>query len=224
MELWLPFPKGQITQPFGANANGSYAAAGLRGHTTFDWQALHGAIGYACADGLIYSVTNKDNPDPDRYRAVFQLVEEGDIAYEISYGHCDKILVNPNTSVLAGTQIYTVGNTGEVYSGGRRVTREERLAGSLAGTHAHCPQVRPCRRVTTTRPDKQYLYDGFGLLYRGGFYYEVIDYDNGFNGCVDPEPFFNGFLAKDAPQVRSLYKKAIILLQLEYARIKAART
>jgi peptidoglycan hydrolase-like protein with peptidoglycan-binding domain len=35
------------------------------------------------------------------------------------------------------------------------------------------------------------VYDGNGLLKYKDSFLEVVDYDNGYNGCVDPEPFFD---------------------------------
>lgn len=40
----------------------------------------------------------------------------------------------------------------------------------------------------------------------------LLDRDNGFNGCIDPLPFFNRFYAIDSVKVVSLYQKAIDLL------------
>lgn len=58
--------------------------------------------------------------------------------------------------------------------------------------------MRPFRRVKVTSPNGQLLSDGFGVYrYSEGYYYEVIEYGNGFNGCVPP--VFNGTLAINVP-------------------------
>jgi hypothetical protein len=56
--------------------------------------------------------------------------------------------------------------------------------------------VRECRRVNVTTPSSQLLSDGFGV-YRDaqGYYYEVLQYTNGYNGCSSPALYFNGVLA-----------------------------
>jgi hypothetical protein len=46
-----------------------------------------------------------------------------------------------------------------------------------------------------------------------GSYFEVIDYGNGENGCIDPVPLFNGALTENAPKLRTLYTALIPLLQ-----------
>jgi murein DD-endopeptidase MepM/ murein hydrolase activator NlpD len=95
--------------------------------------------------------------------------------------------------VKAGDVIGTVGNTGLVYSLGVAVTKEARLAGSHDGTHLRGPQVRACRRHTVTAPNSHLLSVGFGV-YRDaqGFYYEVLDNENGYNGFNSPALYFNG--------------------------------
>jgi murein DD-endopeptidase MepM/ murein hydrolase activator NlpD len=214
--LYLPFPASTITQPFGANDNPLYASQGLKGHTAPDFDVPWGSPIRACEDGLIYSVMNKDNPDPTRYRAVYQLVQDGEVFYELCYGHMNDIYVRPGQRVMAGDIIGTVGNTGPVYHDGAPVSKEARLAGSHQGAHLHGPQVRPCRRVKVSSPTGQLLSDGFGV-YRDaeGHYFEVLNYQNGYNGCV--APVFNGKLAESAPALRSFYTQLASL----YARLMA---
>jgi len=214
LELYLPFPKNTISQEFDKNATSIYREHGVLGHTAIDWDIPHGTPYPFCADeSYCYSVINKDNPDPMRYRAVFTLVETQNGVYEVSYGHCDKIYAEVGKTYRAGEILGTVGNTGDVFAGGRYVTREEKLAGSTAGSHAHAPQVRPVKKVVSLTQGKQYLYDGFGLFKKDGYYYEIIDYDNGYNGCIDPEPFFNQYLAIKRDEVVENLKKQISTLQ-----------
>lgn len=191
LELALPFPRSLITQAFGANANVSYERDGLKGHTSQDWGAAYGApILNLADDAYCYSTMSKDNPDPSKYRAVFTLVETETGIYEISYGHCSEIYAVPGQTYKTGDVLALVGNTGTVFAGNHEVTKAERLAGSKAGAHLHGPQVRPVRKMKIRSSKKQYLSDGNGLLKIDGFYFEVLDYTNGYNGCVNPEPFY----------------------------------
>jgi len=214
MELYLPFPLSTVSQKFGENGNSLYAGQGLKGHTTYDFAVPWGTPLRACVDGPVYSVMHKDDPDPSQYRAVFQLIENGGVFYEVSYGHMNDIYVAPGQTVKAGDIIGTVGNTGPVYHNGVAVTKEARLAGSHEGAHLHGPQVRPCRRVKVSSPNSQLLSDGFGVLRDAdGYYFEVINYQNGYNGCVTPALFFNGVLAENAQQIISAYTQLISLLK-----------
>ncbi|MEP2085080.1 MAG: hypothetical protein ABJP87_04335 [Bauldia litoralis] len=210
--LWLPFPKSFLTQGFGANANPLYSGQGLKGHTAEDWGVTWGALGLCVADNsYCYAVMNRDNPDPSKYRAVFTIVETATGTYEISYGHCSAIMAEVGKTYMASDPLYRVGNTGDVYSGSHKVTKAERLAGSKDGSHLHGPQVRVLEKVKR-RTGRQLIYDGNGVLKRDGYYYEVVDYDNGYNGCIDPAPLYNGVLAENKPEILSAYAKLIVLI------------
>lgn len=190
MEIYLPFPKSLISQKFGANANVSYARDGLKGHTAYDWGAPWGtSIPNCVKDAYCYSVMHKDNPDPAQYRAVFTLVEDDTGVYEVSYGHCSAIYAVPGITYQVGDTLALVGNTGDVFSGDHEVTAAERIAGSHAGAHLHGPQIRPVKKVTEYDQTKQYLFDSNGPYQKDGLYYQVLDYNNGYNGCVSFAPF-----------------------------------
>lgn len=199
LSLYLPTAPHLKTQGFAANANPLYAGQGLKGHTSEDWGLSWGAPGYCLAkDSYCYSVMNKDNVDPMKYRAVFTLVP-GDNGYsdlsEVSYGHCSDIFAEPGKTYQPDDVLYNAGNTGDVYGGNTYITREMKLAGSRAGTHLHGPQVRPVKRVKKLAKGKNYLTDANGKLKLDGYYFEVINYDNGYNGCINPVPFYNGLIA-----------------------------
>jgi hypothetical protein len=209
LEIYLPAHRSAITQGFSENANASYKESGLIGHTAIDWAFLHGAPVPNCVENAYcYSVMNKDNPDPDKYRAVFTLVNADNGVSEwaeVSYGHADQIFAEVGKTYQPGDTLMTAGNTGTVYSGGRLITKAEKLRGSTAGTHLHGPQVRPVKRVKKTSRKKQYLSDGFGLLKKDGYYFEIINYENGTNGCINPAPFLNDLRATAPKFTKDLY-------------------
>jgi len=219
--LYKPFPDYQITQGFGANANPLYAGQGLRGHTSVDYYGAWGTPIQSCAErSYCYSVLNKDNPDPTKYRSVYMIVElEGNRVDEISYGHANQILAEVGKFYDAGDTIMTMGNTGDVFAGGRKVTKEERLNGSKEGTHLHGPQVRACIKVTKTKSGKQYLQDAKGKFKKDGFYFEIIDYQNGYNGCVAPD-FINKTVQEVMNEKAGLEKKIGLLTTIIWLRKK----
>lgn len=203
--LWYPLPINRVTQRMEENANTWYQENGLKGHTSWDWHAHWGEPIPFCSDGVVYSVINRNHPDPERYRAVCVLVDVGEYAYEVIYGHLNEIYAKPGDISRPGTILGTAGNTGPVYAGGVLVTKEQKLAGSRDGTHLHGPQIRKCRKVRS--PDGYLIYDGFGPYRdKDGFYYEILDYENGLNGCIDPTPYWTGMYAKDAPKFISIYQ------------------
>lgn len=196
MKLIYPLQNATITQHFGDNANGSYASDGLKGHTAIDLVSVYNSPILAAVTGEVYSLMNKDNPDPMKYRAVFQIYDDIDYSYEVSYGHCNFIYAEEGKVYEQGqplSGLASEGNTGTCYVGNHLISREEKLGGSTAGFHTHF-QTRKCIRVTKRDPKKHYLENSEGRLKRNDFYYEIVDYDNGYNGCVDPAPFL-----KDRP-------------------------
>lgn len=185
-QVYLPYEKKYITQRFADNANYSYARDGLKGHTAYDWGVLWGTpIPNCTADAYCYSLMNKDNADPARYRAVFMLADTEDGTFEVSYGHCSDIFAEIGKTYQVGDIIANIGNTGDVFTD-HEVTREERLDGSHAGAHLHGPQVRAVTKVKKITKGKHYLETESGKLKKDGFYFEVIEYENGYNGCINP--------------------------------------
>jgi murein DD-endopeptidase MepM/ murein hydrolase activator NlpD len=217
LEIFRPYPANTLTQGFSENANILYKREGLSGHTAQDYGVPYGTqIPFCAEDSYVYSHINKDNKDPMRYRAVFTLVETETGIYEISYGHCSEITAEIGKTYRPGEFMGRVGNTGTVFVGNHEVTKEEKLAGSKAGAHLHGPQVRPVKKVKNVDKSKTYLYDQNGKFKKDGFYFEVIDYENGLNGCVDPRKFMSPYLAKDAQTVKLGQQKQIISLLQEW--------
>lgn len=189
MNLLQPISPATILQRFNENANPLYASQGLKGHGALDYAAYYGQPIFAAVDSYIYSDMNF-GAKPDVYRAVCTLVEEGDVVYEIIYGHVIDSPVEPKTYIKAGQLIARAGNFGNVYTGGVMVTLQEKLAGSHAGTHLHF-QVRLCKKVLIRDSNKHYIKDSNGYVKLSGMFIEIVDFGNGYNGCIDPLPFFS---------------------------------
>lgn len=214
LELFRPFPANTLSQGFAQNANISYARDGLVGHTAQDYGVPYGTqIPCSADNSYCYSLMNDKNPDPMRYRAVFTLVETKTGVYEISYGHCSEMTAEVGKTYKAGDIIGRIGNTGTVFSGNHEVTKEEKLAGSHAGAHLHGPQVRPVKKVTKITKGKIYLYDQNGRLNIDGYYFEVLNYENGTNGTVDPRNFLSIYSANEAQQIKSNLTKQVSILK-----------
>lgn len=194
MKIYQPYViKPIITQGFSLNANTYYAEDKLLGHTGIDMWRPHGSEILCGVEGLVFSVVNRDNPDLMRYRCVYMLVEVDGIAYEVSYGHLGEIYVQEGDIVKVGDRIGTQSNTGDVASGGVKVTKEMKALGSGAGSHLHY-QVRLLKKVAKKETGKQYLFKKLN-----GSFYEIPNWKNGFKGCIN----FAGFLQdKTAYQFR----------------------
>lgn len=195
MKYFYPLESWITTQVFGGNANPFYAGEGLKGHPAIDGTSSDGApFGkpvLAAIGSTVYKVINRNNPDLSKYRAVFTLHEEGGRFVELVYGHLKDIYVEPGDVLLPLQPIGTCGNTGAVYAKGVEVTTAQKLAGSHAGAHPHF-QRRYCHVTLSIDPSKRYLSgtpdDSKPYQDRHGFFYEIEEYENGFNGCSDPLP------------------------------------
>lgn len=197
MNIYLPYPKSTITQRFGANANPFYAQDGLKGHPAYDWGVPYGTPVPNCtANAYCYSVMHKGDPVLMDYRAAFFIVKDLVNTYEISYGHLSEITAEVGKTYQVGEMIGRVGNTGPVYAGTHYVTETEKDAGSHAGAHLHGPQVRPVTLVRHIDYAKPYLMDATGFYKdEDSRYYEIVNYENGYNGCISLAPFSTETLA-----------------------------
>lgn len=175
-------------QGFGQNANPSYHTDGLIGHTGIDVACGYGSPIQALCDGYVYSLFPIDHPASDGYTAVFTLVTTPLETFEFSYGHVSEIDCSIGQSVRAGQVIAKEGNHGTVYSGNILITLAMQAAGDQRGHHRHY-QKRPVIKTSLIRGEV--LQDAKGP-YNDGSYYQIYDYDNGFNGCIDwTLPLFN---------------------------------
>lgn len=214
MKLYYPFDKKFVVgQPFSKNYNTYYAENKLLGHTGYDMNTFFDDTIFCAVDAYCYLVGNKDNKDPMKYRAVYTVVddEQAGVSYEVSYGHLNHIFVEAGTYVKVGDKLGTEGNTGDVASGGVKITKEMKLAGSTAGTHLHF-QVRLLKRVDKKEAGKKYMMN----TKVNGYYYEIPYYDNGFKGCIDPAQFFNGSYAAGIVEKIKDYFTPTVTMTLRY--------
>jgi murein DD-endopeptidase MepM/ murein hydrolase activator NlpD len=214
MKLIPPFPLSSISQNFGENANPLYKGQGLKGHPATDFGATWGVAVKASISAPIAWIYNKNSPDLMKYRAVGQIVDGGDgFFYEVSYGHLSEIYVKEGQYVNEGDVIARVGNTGECYVGQHEVTEAEKEAGSHAGAHLHF-QVRKCvaRKSSKIGKNESLITNSTGAytLPDGRFVF-AIDYNNGYNGCVNPVQFFASEIVPSAlpPNTSVTYEQAV---------------
>jgi murein DD-endopeptidase MepM/ murein hydrolase activator NlpD len=189
MKIYIPY-KGRywITQKYAENATSVYKDSGRKGHGAFDIVGLDDKTIYAGCDGYVFSVRNVE-PDGDvmNYSAIYTLIEDNGIFYELTYGHVNASYVKPGEYVKKGQKIGTEGNRGYVATGGREVTRKEKENGSNAGSHLHY-QLRMVMPVEKRTPTTTYLKDAKGYFKKDGMYFGVMNYDNGYLGCIDLAP------------------------------------
>jgi murein DD-endopeptidase MepM/ murein hydrolase activator NlpD len=219
MRIYIPY-KGKywITQKYAENATDVYKQSGRNGHGAFDIVGMEDKTIYAGCDAYVYSVRNVDpDGDPMVYSAIYTIVEDKGIFYELVYGHVKSSFVKPGEYIKKGQKIGIEGNRGYVASGGREVTREEKEKGSIAGSHLHL-QLRMIAPTETKVKSATHLKDEKGYFKRDGLYFVVLNYSNGFVGCIDLEPFmvYESAVATIVDKILSPFIKESIMRNLRY--------
>lgn len=182
-----------ISQGFGQNANPLYAGAGQKGHTGVDEVCGYGTPVHALKKGLVYKIIDDIRPaaDGSGYWGVFIISEENGVVCEWQVGHLSKILCKIGDVVEPWTIIGEEGNRGGVYSGGIQITKAMQDAGDKRGSHRHWNKKILKKKTYAQRDTEggQYLtavtsmFDAFQDS--NGFFYQVQDFRNGYNGSVD---------------------------------------
>lgn len=179
------YNKGTIVQYYGGNA-AIYNSRGQDGHSGVDTILGWDKPIQADNDCYVYKVI-KRHQSKEGWQGVYMLFDMGETAMEICQGHFNSILVNEGDWIPEGAVIGLEGNKGFVISGGVTITREMQDNGDRRGAHTHT-SYRPCEKVTKTKSGEFYLLTSDGKKYRDkqGYYYRVVQKDNGYKGCIDP--------------------------------------
>lgn len=168
-------------QGFGGNANPSYASGGLKGHTGIDTCCGYGTDIHSAYDGYVYKVITPQNTG-DGFTGVFMIVDDGVELFEYLVGHCNPT-VSVDTFVKKGDVIGTEANHGTVYIGNILITLAMQKAGDQRGSHRHNQK----RAIFKTKSTNGTVLSTLGSQYmENGFYYQIWDYKNGYNGCINP--------------------------------------
>lgn len=207
MKYHLPCAANRQTQGFGESPEiYSKLKNPTDGHPAYDFGFTWNEAVPFIARSFVYSKLNEGSKDPDKYTGLCTIAENPDGTIdEIIYGHGNLMVAEVGKTYEVGDTAILAGNRGMVFAGGRRITKDEKLKGSQAGTHLHL-QKRPLKKVKKITKRKHYLETAGGKFKKDGFYYEILDFDNGFRGCAPIQ--FNGKIArKEAPKVS--YEQAV---------------
>ena len=198
---WIKYPIGDITQYYGENPK-MYSALGLglSSHNGVDIVRPHGEHMYAVEDGVICVV--KD--DAGGYGKYIRILSDAGLGRyrEWTYGHMSQIGVKLGQKVKAGQFVGLMGNTGFVVSG------DTPYWGSnpYAGTHVHFG-LRLAKKSST----------GWKYPYKESPRIDIVNYDNGNKGGIDPLPYF--FTAPKARMMRDLAEKKKSALLYSFAEV-----
>ena len=193
LSLFWPVTPATINQPWGVNGD-YYQKNGINilGHNGIDFRTDHGQPIYATHDGYAYFETDMNQGEgvvivSDQ---MFDLPNGTSSFIKTIYWHmCDAA----NEPLFASP--ITVTN---IQGQGQRVKAGDVIGyadntGFSTGDHLHFG-LKPC------------------LKGEDGSYYNPLQ-TNGYFGCIDPTPFFNGFYGSQANQVLDNLKGQVTILQ-----------
>ena len=190
------YPNGDITQWFGENPK-LYAFLDLLGHNGIDIVRPHGEKMFAIEEGIVVEVNDHPEGFGKHIRFVSNVADQNGLFREWTYGHCSFIYVVIGDTIVAGQHIADMGNTGFVVSGNTPFWENN----PHKGTHLHLG-LRIVKRLKRG-----------GWSYRGSdVKLDVVNYNNGYKGAVDPAPYLIGSVDITAkPDIKQLQMMVISL-------------
>jgi murein DD-endopeptidase MepM/ murein hydrolase activator NlpD len=161
---------------------------------------------FAVEDGIVLEVNNHPGGFGKHVRFLSNAKDAKGYQREWTYGHCDRIFVKIGDTVSAGRQIANMGNTGFVVSGATPFWKNN----PYAGTHLHLGL-----RLMKVKTRGGWAYAGSMIKH------DVIGYNNGFKGAIDPAPYLIGADDNVVPTtVTELQLTVISLLKTLYNLLK----
>ena len=191
------YPQGNITQLFGENPN-LYAFMNLKGHNGWDIYMPYGTPVRAVCRARVVDIKEDPTGFGKHVRIITDLID--DYYYEITFGHLSEIKTKVGNWVIAGDIIGLCGNTGFVVSGGTAYWKGYNPDNK--GTHLHIG----IRKLTVPKSGYNSAIISYPLDKYG---YNVEDYNNGMKGAIDPLPFFEDEIKRQAVSLIELVKRFI---------------
>jgi len=189
-------PNGDITQWFGENPQ-LYARFGINGHNGVDIVRPHGDPLYAIESGTVVSVKNDPHGFGKHLRFISKETDSKGYRREWTYGHNSKNYVKVGDVVFTGQHIADIGNTGFVVS--NSTGNGFWKINPFAGTHLHLG-------LRLVREHKN------GWSYEGSpIKLDVINYQNGYKGAIDPRPFLEKIKSTAPKENRSIFQQLLRL-------------
>lgn len=177
------------TQGYYGNVTSVYKDSGLKGHGAKDIYCGYGSPIESPLDGYVYKIINDKQPayDGTGYWGIFIISEYKGQVGELCVGHCSDINVFEGDFVTKGQTIGKEGNKGKVFEGGVEITKKMQDSGDIRGSHRHW-QWRPVTKTKQFNPKAPKLLSyGYKIFNDSeGYFYEINDFYNGYNG-LSPE-------------------------------------
>ncbi len=202
LSLFYPVKPNNVNQGFGVNG-AYYQAHGINilGHNGIDFAATHGQPVYATHDGMAYFEIDSNQGHGVVIRSTEQAdFDDGSTSYyKTIYWHlCDGDKEPQFTSPITATD-YT--GPGQAVKAGDIIGYADNT-GLSTGDHLHF----------SVKPIAPGEYPGT---------WDNVLQTNGYLGCIDAAPYFNGFFAENAQAVLANLNQQLSLAQKALALLKA---
>ncbi len=187
-KVLFPVKNGTITQKYGENPELYKSRFGIAFHNGIDIVSFHGDELLACRDFIPYKIFGSNIGSVNKGFGFHALTEPDDkgICEEWVYWHTmSNLKVKLGIKSFQGDVVGYEGASGAVFSGGVEVPDNLKGVYPFPGTHLHWGK----RLVLKTKnPISDVLSDINGSPYIDsyGFYYQVLNFDNGVKGFIDP--------------------------------------
>lgn len=187
MKILFPVRKGNITQKFGENVAFYQQRFGVNGHQGTDIVSFHGDSLYCPEDGVIVRAYDSNSGSITAGFGLWVLGnpdENGICLVHILWHTMSNLKCQYNQEVKKGEVLAYEGDSGAVYVNMLPVADVDKGKGSFPGTHLHWGNIK-VKKVNV--PSLQSLTDLNRIAFEhNGFFYDVLNQDNGFHGCTDP--------------------------------------
>lgn len=186
--ILFPVRGGTISQKFGENPDFYKSRFGINGHNGVDIVSFHRDSLFACEDGTVFKVYDLKTGSVTKGFGLYLLGDsdkDGVCNVWVYWHTMSNIKTKSGDRVKTGDIIAFEGASGQVYEDGVEVPDDKKGVFPYPGTHLHWGYMKAVR---TKEVKNRALSDITGNVYwdKEGFAYEVLDYDNGTNGYVDP--------------------------------------
>jgi len=196
MKILYPIRKGVWTQGYDdCLLCDVYKSLGLKSHAGIDIASFHGDKVFLSEPGTCYKVWDEIAPTIGSVTHGFGVnvltdPDENGVCREYVYWHMrSTIQVIEGGYYPQGTVLGEEGASGLVYYNGQPVPDSEKGKPPYCGTHLHWGYRKVQRtKDSTTYPNTDFLNWVNGKKYQDqeGYFYKVLNFDNGNRGFLDP--------------------------------------
>ena len=221
MKTLSPIKKGIISQKYVENPALYQSRFGINWHNGVDIVSFHGDELLCCEDFIPYKIFDLKAGSVSKgfgFNALTKPDDKG-ICREWIYWHTmSNLKFSLDKLVQQGEVVGYEGNSGSIFSNGVEVSDNLKGVSPYFGTHLHWGK----RLVKKTKtPTGDVLAGVDGKLYQDsqGFYYEVLNFNNGVKGFIDPMKdeiiYYDEFIARKVISVAEAVVAEIPVLPKE---------